>query len=119
MPVKTGKMSRSAKVKLTNSGFLLIVDEFYSYFVDQGHRAGRDVRRATSRTALAIAKELRRARKETGDLSLKDREKQYRKLSKEVNKQTDKRRMVPGVEFVKKTLDAERDTVIAILAGNA
>ncbi len=116
-----GTMKASVDYVLTKTGFNLRVNDFASWFVVKGHLIGK---RSSKRAGVlrGIAKELRRARKETGDDSLKAKETEFRKAAKTEQAGYEQQRaagkMTKANDFVKATLDAERDNLIAILAGN-
>lgn len=113
-----GTMKQATHVEVRGNGFVLFVDQFYAYFVDQGHKIG-DRRTGRARTLRNTAKALRRLRKESGNDALKVQEDALRQEATRINKEhAAGRPEVKAMEFVKNTLDAERDTLIGIIAGN-
>lgn len=124
-PAERGKRERrpgdqtraSMSVQLTDEGFILWVKQYYAWFVEKGHKVGS---RRTARASVLrqYAKELRRVRKATGDESLKEREKAFRKEATRLNRlQKETRPFVEGLHFVQRTIDEERENVIRILSG--
>jgi hypothetical protein len=114
-----GTMKKATHAELRGNGFVLFVDDYVSYFVDQGHKIG-DRRTGRARVLRQTAKALRQQRKQTGDETLKDQEDAIRKEATKLNREhAAGRPTVAAVNFVKNTLDAERDTLIGIIAGTA
>jgi hypothetical protein len=124
IPVGSGKkpgghMRDSVSFELRPNGFVLMVNRYYAWWVEEGHKAGSR-RTGRAKVLRSIAKELRRVRKETGDETSKAQEKAIRKEAASLDKQQKvSRSFVEGRKFVEKTLAAEKDAIIAILAGQA
>ena len=113
-------MLASATVVMTETGFDLVVGKFYAWWVERGHKVGTR-RSGRAKLLREYAKTLRKERKLTGDESLKEREDAFRKeATREMRKHKASGaagKFVEGRHFVQRTLDEERDAVIAILSG--
>jgi len=109
-------------VVIQSNGFILKVEDYVSWFVEKGHKSGSR-RSSRARLLRQTAKALRKARKETGDESLKMRESEFRKAAKTEDKadapRVAGRRDVPAHPFVGPTIDAIRPELIRILSGQA
>jgi len=120
IPVRSGKMKSSVRTAIGDNSFKVIVGKFYAFFVEAGHKVGAR-RSKRARSTRLLAKNVRRERKVTGNLSLKEKETALRARAKAEQVAYDKERskatFVAGQPFVQPALDAERENVIAILAG--
>lgn len=119
---KTGKLRAGARTRPTKDGFDIEVDEFYAFFVHEGHKKGkRGGTRKQRRLLRDLAKELRKVRKETGDESLKDQEAVYRKEAKRLKNEYDAALEAGGKTkanpFLVRMLNEERANLVAIIAG--
>lgn len=119
-PTRTGAMRASTRVDIKPLGFKVVVQKYYAPFVEFGHLVGK--RRSSRATAIRRqAMKLRQLRKATGNKNLKVSENELREQAKQEQaayaEQRQKGTFVEAHPFANPAIDAARDEIIRILAG--
>lgn len=119
-PVRTGAMRAATRVDIKPLGFKVVVQKYYAPFVEFGHKVGSR-RSSKARSTRKQASKLRQLRKTTGDKSLKATEQELRAQAKQEQaayaQQREKGVFVEPRPFASPAVDASRDEIIRILAG--